>query len=113
MEIRLFEIRDRATFIPAMAIRLGGKETPREIKLLASAGFGAEAASHEDYILLLHLDGGTGQFTSDRYEWNSRTMQIAHEYLYEHWDDLQSGEVVDVQHILGETAEPVTSELES
>lgn len=30
-------------------------------------------------------------------------MHEAHKYIQQHWDELQSGEVVDVEYILGET----------
>jgi len=43
----------------------------------------------------------------DPYNWdNPRTMGNAHRYIEQHWDDLQSNDVVDVEFILGERATP-------
>jgi hypothetical protein len=35
---------------------------------------------------------------------------VAHEWIIEHWAELGDGDVVDVQHILGETATKKVSE---
>lgn len=49
----------------------------------------------------------------DSFNWsNARTMHVAHEYLKEHFDDLESGAVIDVEFILGETETPKRSERE-
>jgi len=37
-------------------------------------------------------------------------MLNAHKYIKEHWDELRSGSVVDVEFILGESKEPKASE---
>jgi len=117
MEIKLFEIRDRGTTIKGMAIRLGsplgGKrsETPRETRMLASAGFGDDELDHNHYVLLGDMGGGSFKMESSAYQWSgSRTMKVAHEYIEENWDKLKTGDLVDVQFILGETGEPKHSE---
>ena len=109
MEIKLFEIRDRGTTIKAMAIRLGGIESKKESRLLASAGFGQSAVDHQEYVLFGDMDGGKFQMSSDAYDWD-RTKHNAHLYVQEHWDELKTGDLVDVQFILGETAEPKQTE---
>lgn len=38
-----------------------------------------------------------------------RTLGIAHKYINEHYDELDSGDVVDVRFILGETEKPEPS----
>jgi len=40
----------------------------------------------------------------------ARTMLEAHRHVAAHWNELQSGDVVDVEFILGETAAPKVSE---
>ena len=39
-------------------------------------------------------------------------MRTAHEWLREHFDEIEDGGVVDVEFILGERAEPKRSERE-
>lgn len=101
MQIKLFEIRDRATFIPAMAIKIDGNCADQEDWLLRKAGYGD--ASRRDYIYLIHLQTGEGQY--DAYKWGgySRTMANAHLFIQQNFDTMESGEVVDVEHMLGET----------
>ena len=47
---------------------------------------------------------------NDPHEWNSRTMTAAHVYIEMHWSELSDGDVVDVEFILGETAQQKKSE---
>lgn len=105
MESKLFEIRDRGTCVAALAIRPEIKN-PHEAFLLGKAGYGRQP---EEYILLMDIDGGTGTWSSDAYEWG-RTLHQAHLYIQIHWEELQSGDVVDVEFILGETTAPKISE---
>ncbi len=120
MNVKLLEIRDRATFIPAMAIRLRN-QTPEEFFLLRRAGYSAEAIGGPEetpgklafhitpYIILCKLDGVEGHL--DSFDWpNQRTMGTAHRYIIEHWADIHSGDVVDVEYVLGETTAPKHSE---
>ena len=98
METKLFEIRDRATFIPVLAISIS-----REDGFLAKrAGFGSRL------IQLIHFANGKTSY--DPYDWNNRTMQTAHRHIEEYWDNLQNEEVIDVEFILGETNAPKQSE---
>lgn len=100
METKLIEIRDRGTFIPAMATKVAGSEH----WLLKASGYG-----HRPYIILTKLTGPECQY--DPYKWgNARTMQTAHQYIIDHWDQLQSGDMVDVRVLLGESTENAPSE---
>lgn len=113
MEVKLIEIRDSATFIPAMAIRLSARASDPEMYLFRRAGYSLEQLSllpdYEPYVILLKLDGVEANY--DPYSWNrGRTMSLAHSYIIHHWSKIQSGDVVDVQFILGETQEPKVSE---
>lgn len=100
MDTKLLEIRDRATFIPAMAIRVSGQDG----YLMRRAGFGDVPMV---YLVML----ATEKCRYDPYNWdNMRTMGNSHNYIEEHWDELQSGDVVDVEFILGESKQPKLSE---
>lgn len=109
METKLFEILDRATFIPMLAIQLSS-ETEAERFLLSRAGYGKNNEDHKQYILLAQINGDNGQITCDPYCWGTRTFPNAHQYIIENWNTLQSGDVIDVEFILGETEEPKKSE---
>lgn len=110
MQTKLFEIRDRATFVPMLGIRLGSTNKEERF-LLSSAGFGSWLCSRGIYILLAQINGGSGKITYDPYEWEgSRTYQVAHDYIIQHWEELESGDVIDVEYILGETKTRKTSE---
>lgn len=117
MKVKLIEIRDSATFIPAMAVRLFAR-SDAEMFLLRRAGYSREQiegrailaeSGIEPYVILCKLDGVEAQY--DAFSWTrSRTMGVAHRWIIEHWAEVSSGAVVDVQFILGETDEPKRSE---
>lgn len=111
MEVKLLEIRDEATFIPAMAVRLTARDEA-EMYLLRRAGFATEQIAPqyhpEPYIILWRLEGGPAEY--DPYNWTNRTMKNAHGFIIDNWRTLQPGQVIDVQFILGETKEPKRSE---
>lgn len=122
MDIKLFEIRDRATCIPAMAVRLRNR-TPAEFFLLRRAGYSAEqiggpeefpgklAHDREPYVILMKLDGVEAQY--DPFAWrNFRTLGHAHSHIITHWHELASGDVVDVEFLLGETTTKKASEVQ-
>jgi hypothetical protein len=48
----------------------------------------------------------------DCYDWPgaTRTKKHAHDFIAKHWHELEDGDVVDVQFILGETTERKISE---
>lgn len=100
MTTKLFEIRDRGTFISALAIQVSAADG----WLMQRAGFGEVPMV---YLIML----ATAKCSYDPYSWTGgRTMPIAHHYIAEHWDDLVSGAVVDVEFIQGERPEPELSE---
>ncbi len=79
MITKTVELRDRATFIPALAIKLEpSNEADRY--LLARAGFGRLPDQQREYVLLGQLNGGEGKLLCDPYDWppNARTYPVAH-----------------------------------
>lgn len=112
MTIKLVEIRDRGTFIPAMAVALRARDEA-EMFLLNRAGYGEDQIPAIDgnppYVILVKLDGVEAQY--DPFAWeNQRTMGCAHRWISEHWRDVQPGSVIDVEFLLGETDAPKKSE---
>lgn len=128
MNLKLFELRDRSTFIPIFAFRCrpasyaeGGadKDTPPDFPsfqrsaaeryLLRRCGY-----IEGDQVMLGRLDAEDARFSQcccDPYgHGDSRTFTAAHEYIEAHWDELVSGAVIDVEFILKETAVAKVSE---
>ena len=112
MIAKTFEVRDAGTFIPALAVKLEpGCEADRY--LLARAGFGTAPDTQKKYVFLCRLNGGPGYGGGyDPHAWpgSTRTLSVAHKYIIEHFDALESGAVVDVEFILGLKPEPKRSE---
>lgn len=111
MEAKTFEIRDRMTFIPMLAVRLYPyNEADRY--LLERAGFGQTYDEQASYVVLVEVNGGPGRAAVVPWDWGywDRTHQVAHGYIVKNWESLHSGDVVDVEFILGETAAPKRSE---
>lgn len=92
MNPKFVEIRDRATFIPALAFQIRGKDG----YLARRAGFGETGC-----VYLIKLSTEECQY--DPFNWNNRTMQTAHHWLTGNWENVVDGEVVDVEFILGES----------
>jgi len=112
MITKLFEIRDRETCIPVMAIRMEpGCE--RDGAILSRAGYGLKAEAQRRYIMLLDLaDHPPRSATTDPYgHTQGRTLFVAHYWLESHFDEFGSGAVIDVEHVLGEKPVPSESEL--
>lgn len=107
MKVKLFEVRDRATFIPVIAVQLN-PQNEAERYLLSRSGYGKTAAEHNRYILMADLRGSVINY--DAFSWPNRTKQEAHLYLNEHFEELENGAVIDIEYILGEKQESKKSE---
>ena len=107
MTLKLFEIRDSMTFIPVAALRLDSINViPEELWLLGRGGFRHDSES----VFVMKLQTGGGEYDPFRWDCSSRTMQVAHLYIEEHFAELNSGDVVDVEFIMGLTKQPKISE---
>lgn len=106
MRTKFFEIRDRATCIPALVIEMISN-IPLEILFLKHAGYSMNRACY----MLIMIETQECRYNS--YEWNrgTRTMEIAHKFIEDNFKNLQDCDVIDVQFILGETKEPVKSDI--
>ena len=105
MTVKLFEIRDRGTFIPCIAIKIQTYNKQNRY-LLHRSGF---EQPDEEHILIGPTNGPI--ILQDHFSyWSTRTMKTAHIHITQHFDELESGSVVDVEYILGETSEPKHSE---
>lgn len=115
MQAKALEIRDRATFIPALAIDMNPKALSAEDEnwaeqryLLRRAGY---ACDGKPIIVLTYMHAKDKAFYNP-FDWpeNPRTMRAAHIYIQENWRKLKDGDVIDVEFILGEKTEKKISE---
>jgi len=112
MQAKTFEVRDRMTFIPALAVKLD-PACERDRYLLARAGYGLSPFEQAEYVLLVKVSGDEPKTQHDPHSWGDRTMRAAHQHIIENWSLLESGAVVDVEFILGEKQAPTESEARS
>lgn len=111
MEVKLFELRDRMTFIPVLAVRMSEPCNVAENYLLIRAGYRFHGEPGEStMVLLTRAQGRNDKANSDPMDWGDRTFSTAHEYITRNFTELQSGDVIDVEFILKESAEPKISE---
>jgi hypothetical protein len=113
MLVKLLEVRDRATFLPVMCVVMepGYSSFEAQRYLLRRCGYSCDGGRR--FVMMTPLRADGERCTVHPTDWCGRTRIIAHRYITEHWDELRDGDVVDVEHILGETAEPKKSERET
>ena len=114
---KLIEVRDRGTCVMMMATQLGTDanfedERSQERWILWHAGYGRDHDDHRSYILLSKLSGGEpNESHTDPFTWsNRRTYTSAHLWIREHFAEIKTGQVVDVEFVLGEVEHPKVSE---
>ena len=83
MEAKLFEIRDVATFIPVLAIKLE-PESEADRYLLGRAGYGREAKRQGQYVQICRISGGDGESHCDPMSWSTYTLKNAHQHIREY-----------------------------
>lgn len=105
MITKVFEVRDEATNIGVIATKMVG-EVPDEDYELERNGF----TSSNNLVLVTQLSNSKSSW--DAFDWQNgtRTMFEAHKYIEEHFDELRSGDVIDVRFILGEVNKPCKSD---
>lgn len=111
METKCIEIRDHGTCIPALAIKMiGSNEIERGF--FSRCGYPLNNPLHPgDWPAVVLMELNKQQATSDPYEWGGRTYPVAHNYIYENFDSIPEGSVVDVRVILGEAETPAEPEI--
>ncbi len=104
VQTKLIELRDNATFIPALAIRVENDMTDASY-LIRRAGYMAVPC-----VILMRLDDCRA--CNDPYDWgsNDRSHTVAHYWIQKNWHEIIPGQVIDVRVILGEVTEPAISE---
>lgn len=125
METKLFELRDRGTFIPLLCVK-PGKPRPHSSDCTGEGGRCNCGVAFEDKmawrygyrsrdeigppIIVTHMSEPDRGCHNASHVWGDRTFQTAHLFIEEHWDELKSGDLIDVRFILGESITPCESE---
>ena len=110
METKLFELRDEGTFIPIIATLMAQPENEEEEYLLRRAGYSIRP-DDQWLVLLDRLDGGHSSYDAhNQHGGGPRTFPVAHLHIQQHWPELTSGQVIDVEYILKERDEPKITE---
>lgn len=102
MQAKALEVRDRATFIPIVALAMSAANEEQRY-LMSRVGFNGDGSQ----VIVMQMNDQRA--SSDPYDW-SRTMRVAHEYILRHFDELTDGEVIDVEYLLGESKQKRISE---
>ncbi len=107
-ECKTFEIRDDGTHIPALAIKPDA-EHDRDRYCFARGGYPTSYTGQREYVILHRLTDRRTEY--DPHAWHSpRTMRTAHQHIIDEWHNLESGQVIDVRFIRGETDTPCESD---
>jgi hypothetical protein len=101
MEAKVFELRDRGTLIPLLAVKASPFPSRRESWLLRRSGRSPEDVVAGSILVIGSLE--TGKYGHDPSGFGgARTFPLAHKYIMDNWADLQNGQVICIEHILGE-----------
>jgi hypothetical protein len=103
MKTKMLEIRDRHTYLAVIATKTCGSTA------LERYHFKRRGYSRNSVMVTRLVDTRTASYP---YEWGTctRTMHVAHKYIEDNFDELTTGDVVDVEYILGETQTKKISE---
>lgn len=104
MEVKLFEVRDRATCFPVMCTRMRTNNLIEQ-RYLDMSGYGTD--SH--CVMMIRMNSGGAHY--DPYSWGDRTHKAAHVAIERYWDKLKTGDVIDVRYLLKEEPSPALGEL--
>lgn len=108
MKTKILEIRDSKTCIPALAIQMLADDEVQAYYVHEHCGYPRDGSS---VVLMKLREFDDGEAKNDSCAWvGARTMPVAHNYVLDHFDELEDGDVVDVEFILGETEVKKTSE---
>lgn len=102
MRTKILEVRDSATRITVLAIRFDPADET-EFAMFSQNGYGHDINTQSRYVAVMRIDGGNLEAKLDPYHWDggTRTMPLAHQFIATHFDELETGDVVDVEFELG------------
>lgn len=94
-------VMDRGTRLPLIAFKVS-PDNMKECVMFQTHGFGINPHEHTFFY---SINSGTCSY--DPYKMGDRyTLTPACVYIRDHWDEIESGSVVDAEHLRGETDDP-------
>lgn len=108
MKAKLIEVRDAATYMPVLAVQLD-PANEAERYMLSRLGYGRTAEKQRSFVLYLPMHYGYKP-SDDPNTWDDRTNAVAHKTIVATFDQLNTGDVVDVEYELKERPTKKTSE---
>jgi len=97
--IKFFEIKDKGMTVLAMAVKIDADlMCERDCKIIKAAGHQV----NNFRLQLTRLRDGETKFLHTGWVMRGRMMKIAHKYIDENFDDLASGEVIEIEKIAKE-----------
>lgn len=118
IEVKFIEVRDDGTTMPCMvtAICVNATMTEAENWLVRRGGWGEGQVGlyfatlcPDANAYAIGLPGHPYIHTWSRGQ-NSRTLTVAWEWVQVHWDEVKSGDLIDVEFLLGERKTPKLSD---
>lgn len=112
MIIKILEIRDRHTFISVVCMSIEPRKYCKEVweidkyYMWSRCGYPTDSST----IVMFSLNCPSRGCANSPYDWKDRTYQTAHSWIQTNWYDIKNGDVIDVEFILGESAEKKISE---
>lgn len=104
LKAKVLEILDRATYIPVIATDIFSGEA-QESRHTRRLGFNP---LNRNKIIITRFDPIRTLYNVYD-EPNTRTRE-AYRYIQDHFDKLKSGDVIDIEYLLGETSMPKLSD---
>ncbi len=101
-EVKTFELRDRATTIHVMATKVNMAALNLADKMQFMDAGWAEDEPNLIYVVELP-EPCRAAYNPHEWQSSARTFTDAHVFIREHWSELLSGQVIDVEFINGET----------
>ena len=106
MNTKMFEVRDSGTCIPVLALKMEASGLIED-RFMWRCGYPRDGSA----VIVMELNNQKANV--DPYAWGGRTMPVAHNYIYDNFNQLNHGQVVDVRVILGEEEQPAEAEVVS
>lgn len=107
MNNKIFEIKERNAFVLVLCTELSSTNAYQH-SALGRCGY--DVTELPAPIIMARLDG-TGRSLSYPPDWRDRTFQAAHKHIYENWNKLKEGDIIDVEFIHGEVVTRKEAEL--
>lgn len=98
MNTKLFTILDEGTKTYVMAVKLDAEATKAEEEILKNSGWGDnEFRKDRNYVILIPINGGVCSANNIPENWNSSTFVLAHRWIKFNFDNICSGDIIDVR----------------